>query len=69
MFTSIFAIIELVLKLFRLWDQFLDYSDARRLAEAEAKRQSREKALEDSIKAGTDDEIWDSQDRIVDNKP
>lgn len=69
MFTKIWLVFELIMKLFKLWDQFADYVEARRKVEAEEKRQAREKAIEDSKKAETDDEIFDSQDRIVDNKP
>lgn len=69
MLTKIWLVIELIMKLFKLWDQFADHVEARRRAEAEEKRQAREKAIEDSKRAETDDEIFDSQDRIVNNKP
>lgn len=32
-------------------------------------KEKREAALKDSQNAKTDDEIWDSQDRIVNNRP
>lgn len=66
---SIFALIELILKLLKLWDGLMDYSDSKRAAEREAARQAREKAIEDSKKAETDDDIWKSQDGIVNNQP
>ncbi len=69
MLTNIFAVIQLVLKLMKLWDQFLDYADTQRKAEAEARRQRREKAIEDAENAKTEEEAWDAQKRIIDNDP
>ena len=64
-----FLLIELLLKLIGLWEQFSSYVQAQKLIEDEEKRQRREKAIEDSKKAETDEEIWKSQDGIVDNSP
>jgi len=69
MFSNIFAVVQMILRLFKLWDQFLDWSDAQRAAEIEKRQQDRAKAIEDSKKAESDEEIWDSQDRIVDSRP
>lgn len=69
MIGSIFVLIQAILKAIGLWERFLSELDKRRLAEAEEKRQKREKAVEDSKKAGTDDEIWDSQDDITNTLP
>jgi hypothetical protein len=66
---SIFAIIQLLLKLFGLWDQFRNYLDAAYTAEAEKKRQEIEKGVEEMLKAETDEEIWNAQDRITRNLP
>lgn len=66
---SIFAIIELILKLFRLWDGFIDYSDQKRRAAREAAKQARDKGVDDSKKADTDEDIWNSQDEIVRSTP
>lgn len=65
----IFFAIELILKILRLWDGFLDYAEVRRKIENSEKKKSRDKAVDDSKKAETEDEIWDSQERIVGNKP
>lgn len=66
---TIFALIRIILAAFKLWDQFGDYVEAERTLEREAKRKAREEALKDSVVAETDEEIWDAQERIVDNKP
>lgn len=69
MFGQIFAIIQVVLKLIGLWDQFLDWSDQKRVAEAEERRQKREQAISDLDKAKTDEDIFNEQTKIVNNKP
>lgn len=66
---KIFAIIEVVLKAFEAWEQFLDWLDSKHRADLEVRRQKRDKAIEDSLKAGTDGDIWDSQDSIIDQRP
>jgi len=67
MISGIFNAIALLLKLLKLWDQFGDYMDAKRVAEAEEKRQRREQAIRDQQNAKTEEEFDDAQDRIVDN--
>lgn len=69
MFAGIFSAIELILKLLKLWDGFLDWSDAKRKAEMEERQQKRDKAVDDSVNAQTEDEIWRSQDEITRNSP
>lgn len=64
-----FAIIELILKLIGLWNEFGDYMDVKRKADIEKRRQERDKAIDDSKQAETDSEIWDTQDRITGRKP
>lgn len=66
---QIFAAIELILKLTKLWDAFMDYMDEKHSAELQKRQQVRNEAIEDSKKAETDDEIWASQDKLVDNIP
>lgn len=66
---AIYSIIQLVLQLFGLWDQFLSYSDKQRLAEDEAKTEARNKAVDDSKTATDDTQIWKDQDTITRNKP
>lgn len=69
MISGIFSIIQLILQLLGLWDLFLSELDKRRLAEAEVKRQAREKAVDDVVKGETDEEIFDAETRVVDNRP
>lgn len=69
MIGSIFAVIELILKLIGLWDQFLDYSDAKRRAQDEVKRQEREKAADKAANAETDGEIFDAETDVTNNMP
>ncbi len=66
---SVYSVIQLILKLFGLWDDFLDYSDNQRKIAADKKQQDLEKAVDQSTKAETDDEIWKSQDDITKNMP
>lgn len=66
---SIFALIELILKLLKLWDGLIDYSDQKRATEREAAKQARDKAVDDSKKADSDEDVWKSQDEIVNNQP
>jgi hypothetical protein len=69
MLGKIFLLIELVMRLFKLWDQFADYTEESRKAEVEKRRQDRAKAIEDSKKAESDDDIWKSQEDIVKHRP
>lgn len=65
----IYSVVQAVLQLIGLWDQFLDYSDSQRLAESQAKQQTEDAAVDDSVTATTDDQIWKDQDAITKNKP
>lgn len=67
--TNVFVVIQLILKALGLWEGFQSFSDQQRIAEAETKRQNREKAIEDLKNAKTPQEILDAQSRIVANKP
>ena len=69
MISGIFGVVQLLLKLFGLWEQFLDYSDKARAAEAEARKQRREKAVDEQKAAATEDEFDKAQDEIIANKP
>jgi hypothetical protein len=67
--TSFFALVEIILKLLRLRDEFLDYLVASRIKEEEEKRQNREKAI-DAIEKAEDEDAFDkAQEEIVRNKP
>jgi hypothetical protein len=67
--TTIFALIELLLKVFGLFDGFTNYLDAKRLAEDEAKRQAREAAVDAAAAAKTAKDAYAAQDGIVNNEP
>lgn len=69
MIGQIFAVIQLVLKLIGLWEQFLDYSDKARVAEGQKNTQEREKAVDELEKAETEDEFDKAQSKIIDHKP
>lgn len=69
MIAQIFAVIEVLLKLMGLYDGFINYLDAKRLAEDEAKRQAREGAVDDAAKAQTPDDAYRAQDGVVSNDP
>jgi hypothetical protein len=64
--SSLIAIIKAVIDLVKYLKKWLDDEKAK---EALKKRLAREAAVDDSKKASTEDEIWDSQGRIVGNKP
>jgi DNA-binding transcriptional regulator GbsR (MarR family) len=66
---SIFALIQLLLKLFGLWDQFRNYADTQFKKEIEERRQAREKAIEDLKNAKTEEEFDEAQERIARNSP
>lgn len=69
MFSSIFSIIELILKLIGLWNGFLNYVDKKRIADAEKNRQEREKAV-DQLKGAKSEEDFDrAQSDVVIRKP
>jgi hypothetical protein len=67
--TKVFLIVELILRLFKIWDKFGSYVDQRRAAEMEARAQAREKAIEKLKQAKTPDEIWKAQEELVKNGP
>lgn len=46
-----------------------EWQEAERRKSDELKKRERDKAIDDSKKAGTDDEIWKNQDTIVNNQP
>ncbi len=69
MFSSIFAIIEMVLKLLGLWDQFLSWSDSKRLVDSQKNTQDRNTAVDDQ-KGAKDETTFDNdQSAIVNHKP
>lgn len=69
MISGIFAAIQLVLRLFKLWDQFLEYSDKVRLAQAAENTQEREKAVDEQKGASSEEEFDRAQDGVIGHKP
>jgi hypothetical protein len=69
MITNIFAVIQLILKALKLWDQFVVFVDTERTLEEEKKNQDRAKAVDDALKAQTAEEAYEAQQRIVDSDP
>lgn len=65
MIAQAFAILEFILTLFGLWDQFLGYVDKKRVADAAQNRQDREKAIDDQKNAKTEGDFDKAQDGIV----
>jgi len=66
---SIFSIITLLLRFFKLYDGLMDFIDTERKLEAEKKRVALEQAVDDTSKVKTSEDAFATQDRIVSNKP
>lgn len=66
---TIFSIIQLILQLLGLWDQFMSWSDAKRLADASQNTQSRNAAVDDQKGATSEDQFDKDQDTIINHKP
>lgn len=64
-----FTIIEIIIRLIGLWNQFTDFLYRDWKAKQEKKRQELDKAVEESKKAETNDEIWKTEDDITRNLP
>ena len=69
MFSSIFSLITLLLKLLGLWEKFLDHADATRLSDSERRRQIRDAAIDSSTRATTPEEAYAAQEDITRNSP
>jgi hypothetical protein len=69
MFSKISSLIAIIKAVIDLVKYFKNWLDEEREKEALKKRQARESAVNDSKKAESEDEIWDSQERVTDNKP
>ncbi len=66
---QIFLLIELVLKLLKLWDGFGDYQESKRKSEAEERARNRDSAAKEVINAGSEDEFDKASDKLHDNSP
>lgn len=66
---QVFAVIQLILKLIGLWEDFLSWSDKKRIADAEVNRQEREKAVDKQKDAEDEKTFDDAQSEIINHKP
>lgn len=66
---KLWAFIDVVKALLKLWGDIQEQADIDRTKEKLRKQEERKKAIEDIEKATTTDEIWDAQERLVRNKP
>lgn len=69
MIAQIFVVIELLLKLFGIWESFLSYSDQKRIADGQKNTQDRNDALDKEKNASTEDEFDKAQDGVVSHIP
>lgn len=67
--SSIFALLEVILRLFGLWDGLVNYLDAKRLADEQKKAQDRDAAVDKAKSAKTPDDAYDAQSGIVNSEP
>lgn len=63
------ALVSVIRAIFSLIAEFQAIQEANKKAEAEKRRQEREKAADDLANAQTEEEFDNAQDRLVDNKP
>lgn len=69
MFGQLQAIVAAIRALYELIKFFQNWKAQQDKIEREKKQQDLEKAVDESAKAETDDEIFNNQDSIVANKP
>jgi hypothetical protein len=69
MFSKIIAAIGVIKEVIALIRMLLNWIEQEKVRVAKEREQKRNAAVDDSKKAQTDEEIWDAQDRIVDNRP
>ena len=69
MFAWFFKALAVLQGLLEMWKRWQEYQTTRREALAEEKRQALEAAVEESKNAETEEDIWKSQEKIVENKP
>lgn len=69
MFAQIFLVIQLILKAIGLWEQFMHWSDAKRVADQEKNKQDRDKAVGDLKNAKTEEDFDKAQDAVVSHNP
>lgn len=69
MIAQIFLLIEVILRLFKLWDSFGTFVDDKREKDRIERDQARDKAVDKQKNAQTEEEFDSSQGKIVKNKP
>lgn len=69
MIAQIFLLIEVILRLFKLWDSFGLFIDDKREKERVARDQARDKAVDEQKNAQTEEDFDRLQDDIVGNSP
>jgi hypothetical protein len=69
MFSAIKDAIAIISALISLWRYLRDYVAEQKRQADERKRQEMDQAIKDAENAKTETDIWDSQGRIVRNKP
>lgn len=69
MIAKIFLAIQLVLRLFKLWDSFLVYADEARERERLERDRKRDAAVDKQKHSQTEEEFDKAQDDIAGNRP
>jgi hypothetical protein len=69
MIGQIFLIIQILMRAFGLWDQFISWSDAQREKDRIEQDQKRNAAVDQQSNAQSEADFDKSQDTIVGNKP
>lgn len=69
MFSTIKDAIAIISALIGLWKYLREYVAEQKRQAEERKRQEMDQAIKDAAKAKEDGDVWDSQGRIVKNKP
>lgn len=67
--TNIFALIQLVLRLFRLWDQFAIYVAEEKIREIGRQQEALRKAVDKTEDVKTPEDAYAAQKGISDNLP
>lgn len=69
MIAQIFLLIEVILRLFKLWDSFGTFVDDKREKDRIERDQARDKAVDKQKNAQTEEEFDKAQDDIARNSP
>lgn len=66
---QIFTALQVLLKLFGLWEQFQNFMSAVAIKEAEERARALDQALKDAQNAKTPDDAWKAQEGVTKNEP